>query len=65
MRQMNQQRSPSLATMFAKGLKLFVLRHCRTAAKSVRIAAVIYCTRLSPSPQPPIARKNRPATIVQ
>ncbi|MEG8047463.1 hypothetical protein QP175_15540 [Sphingomonas aerolata] len=62
---MNQQRSPSLARIFAKGLKLHVLRHCRTAAKSVRIAAVIYRTRLSPSPQPPIARKNRPATIVQ
>ncbi|MES3090810.1 hypothetical protein O6027_04320 [Sphingomonas aerolata] len=62
---MNQQRSPSRARMFARGLKLFVVRHCRTAANSLPIAAVIYRTRLSPSPQPPIARKNRPATIVQ
>jgi hypothetical protein len=65
MRQMNQQRLPSLTMMFAKILSLYALRHCRTAAKSVRIAAVIYRTRLSPSPQPPIARKKRPTTIVQ
>ncbi|MEG8053653.1 hypothetical protein QP185_11015 [Sphingomonas aerolata] len=62
---MNQQRSPSYARMFAKGLKLFVVRHCRTAANSLRIAAVIYHADLLPSPQPPIARKKRPATIVQ
>jgi hypothetical protein len=65
MRQMNQQRLPSLVRMFAKDLSLYVLRRCRTAAKSLRIAAVIYYAHLSPSPQPPIARKNRPATIVQ
>jgi hypothetical protein len=38
---MNQQRLPSLTMMFAKILSLHALRHCRTAAKSVRIAAVI------------------------
>jgi hypothetical protein len=40
MRQMNQQRPPSLVMMFAKILSLYALRHCRTAAKPVRIAAV-------------------------
>jgi len=43
---MNQQSPQSLARMFAKVLSLYALRYCRTAAKSVRIAAMIDRIRL-------------------